>query len=239
MNNVTQAELDWFAEGELSVEQRTELFHRLDLEPDGWKRCALALLEHRALTNSLDSLREHASVTPDDPGKVALPAGHANSPSQTVWFNRAIAVTLACLLFVSGYWLAGHQQSEGIDQRVAPMAVHPLLQQIANQEKDVMLAVNQAVERVSVHDRELIALVTLERDNDLLLLPVIQSETLNRQLTEFPEPRIPGPLSRQLTQSGFAIQPHRQFLSVHHQDGSSEVLPVNMLDCRYVGKPVF
>ena len=50
MKSVSQEELDWFVEGEFEKEQRDEFFERLDAEPDGWKRCALALLERDALS---------------------------------------------------------------------------------------------------------------------------------------------------------------------------------------------
>jgi len=62
---------------------------------------------------------------------------------------------------------------------------------------------------------------------------------LNRRLFEMPSPMLPVELSKKLAKSGFEVQPRPQFLAIHHEDGTNEVLAMNMLDCRFVGRPVF
>ena len=52
---------------------------------------------------------------------------------------------------------------------------------LANSDPQLVFAVNQAVHRINVKDRELIALVSVRNDNQDLLLPVIKSETLSRR----------------------------------------------------------
>jgi hypothetical protein len=47
--------LDLLVDGELDDVRRRELLTRLDAEPEGWRRCALAFLEHRAWQDTLGS----------------------------------------------------------------------------------------------------------------------------------------------------------------------------------------
>ena len=63
MKIVTREELDWLAEGELDQDEQQALFERLDRHPEGWKRCAFALLEQRALQASMNSLQESNDPT--------------------------------------------------------------------------------------------------------------------------------------------------------------------------------
>ena len=53
-NNKSEGLFDRLADGELGDEQRRELLARLDHEPDGWRRCALAFLEDQALRQALE-----------------------------------------------------------------------------------------------------------------------------------------------------------------------------------------
>ena len=66
LEQVTQLELDWLAEGEMNADERQQLLARLDHTPDGWKRCAFALLESQSLGRSLTMVRAltHISDAP-------------------------------------------------------------------------------------------------------------------------------------------------------------------------------
>ena len=248
MNKVTQEKLDWFVEGEMDSDERDQLFLQLDDDLSGWKRCALALLERQALCNSLANTcqmteaaspelgkRDHSLIIKDD-----CPSTQSNRIGS--WVNIGVAMSLLGLLFVAGYW-AGGSESVAIDSRTAFLMPgefdHPLVSRLVDQDPDLVFAINDAIERISVADREVIALVSIEFRNHQLVLPVIESEILNKRFLDSPPPKLPFDLSRKLAKSGFDVQPRRQFLSVHHEDGTNEVLPLNTLDCRYVGKPVF
>ena len=52
-NTLDQRLLDRLVDGEIANEERRELLRRLESEPDGWRRCALAFLEAQAWWDSL------------------------------------------------------------------------------------------------------------------------------------------------------------------------------------------
>lgn len=249
MKSVSQEELDWFVEGEFEKEQRDEFFERLDAEQDGWKRCALALLERDALSVSLSSLSKGNSVpaiesivpkvtTPND---AASKQASEESDSKHVSVFRILTMAASIVgLFFAGYWVAGQRSAVvAIAEFDESQIDHPILRRVSNQDPEMIRDLNIAVESISVADRHVIALVALRRNQRQVVIPVIESEMLSRQFAMLPPPEVPVQLSMKLQKSGFNVQPNRQFLSVHHEDGSNEVLAVNMLNCQYVGKPVF
>jgi hypothetical protein len=59
-----QLQLDRLADGELPAEDYRALLATLDAQPDGWRRCALALLEAQALRRDLEALRSDCLQAP-------------------------------------------------------------------------------------------------------------------------------------------------------------------------------
>lgn len=242
--NVTQEELDWFVEGELDHQERDELFARLDEDVDGWKRCALALLEQQALCKAMS----HNDVADCSAGRNHSGSGKPvaiTKPLRPASLTRMGVAAMLCVALISvGYWLGENQtpQSAGrpalsMDDSLPPE--HPVLSRLADQDPAVRLRVGQAIEQVAVADSTILALVSMELNNEHFVLPLIESQTLSKQITELPPLAMPPNLSRKLAKSGYKVLPRRQFVSVNHEDGTSEVLPLNMLDFQYVGKSVF
>jgi hypothetical protein len=65
-------QLDRLADGELPAEDYRALLAALDEEPQGWRRCAMALLEAQALRKDLELLRGECLASPAK--VVALPS---------------------------------------------------------------------------------------------------------------------------------------------------------------------
>jgi len=250
MKNVTQEELDWLAEGELDQAERQRLFDRLDQQECGWKKCALALLEQQALKTSLSNIRSSGhdvsvGIANDEPPEKRMLPIDSLPPTKrrlTAKLSRwALMAGLAGLCFVCGYGLSPHDQ-RFVDDSIANSDVipHPhqkFRDQLNTNDPEVLLAINNAVHQINVIDRELIALVSVRNNNQDLLLPVIRSEILSRQFADMPGPSLSNIWSSQFTEAGWELKPHREFLSLHLPNGTNQVLPVNLTNCRYVGKP--
>ncbi len=258
MNKVTQAELDWFVEGELDRQERDELFARLDSDPDGWKRCALALLERDALATVLGSTLkrqessenvagspiEHSveSVLSPSSSAMALEEEKAGPKREDrrfgLWHLAAAAAMAALMVVVFQYWLSGDQQptARNVDQAVAKQTVGS---DSIVERNDLFTAVNVAINRAGVQDSNILALVSITVKDEEYVLPLIESEMLSKQLVDLAPLVVPSGLTQKLAQSGFKVQPKRQFISLNHEDGTNEVVPMNMLDCNFVGRSVF
>jgi hypothetical protein len=60
-SSIDWQELDCLVDGRLDDESYRDLLRQIDADPDGWKQCALAFLEHQALTRELSVL----AIDPD------------------------------------------------------------------------------------------------------------------------------------------------------------------------------
>src|SRR5712692_7228638 len=78
LRSVDRELLDQLVDGELSDTERQELLARLDAEPDGWRRCALAFLEAQSWRESLGPVAREAK--PD--GFPALAPAHMPNRSR-------------------------------------------------------------------------------------------------------------------------------------------------------------
>ncbi|MGI9517638.1 MAG: hypothetical protein ACR2NP_11365, partial [Pirellulaceae bacterium] len=250
---VPQMELDWLAEGELEREEQDRLFARLDQETDGWKQCALALLETQAVSRSireaqlsrLPANRNEADLVSPVIAETAHQPKAGQSRHDVPLAGRWLAwATAAAMLFAAGLWLGTQRVQPPVannDDRVRSAVVvdHQIATAIAEQDTQTLLKVNNAVQRLSVHDSEVIALVGFQQDAELVVLPIIQSALLEHQLTRLPAPSIPQETSQQLRDAGWQVQPAREFVSLHLPNGTNRVMPVNLLNYRYVGRQIF
>ena len=253
MKTISQEELDWFVEDEMDENERNELFVRMDDDPDAWKRCALALLERDALRRALQrSSVEQETVHGVNSSAIVekpAPASHYFSERKATWLAALAAMGLVAV-FSLGYVFGGNrgvsqvskQPSTNSDQASSNSVrkeLSPFVKRMVNLDSSTIAQVNAAVARVNVPDQEVIAVVAVQHRNRQIILPVIQSEQLARSWAELPAPGFPAGLAKKIRDSGFALQPNRQFVSMQHKDGTNEVKAFNMLDCHFVGKNVF
>jgi hypothetical protein len=117
MNN-DEVLFDRLVDGELSQRERQELLTSLDGRPDGWRRCALALLEAQTWRHEFGAF-VHATpgstlLTSNNEAppvaervRTTAPSPHAVRPER--WFTLAASLLLA---FGVGWSFRGSQQSQ-------------------------------------------------------------------------------------------------------------------------------
>ncbi len=107
VENGIESRLDRLVDGELSTAEQRALMARLETEPDGWRRCALAFLESQALGAELGSLRRALDERPRlELPSVAGPAVRVPySAQRSVWQARAMFLLAMAASFVAAFAL--------------------------------------------------------------------------------------------------------------------------------------
>jgi len=101
--------LDLLVDGELDGGRRREILERFDVEPGGWKRCALAFLEAQSLEGDL---KELASAVTDPEG--VLPQGVDSGGRRKRWAAiLCMAAGLVLAFWLGRAWPVGNAGNEG------------------------------------------------------------------------------------------------------------------------------
>jgi anti-sigma factor RsiW len=104
-NGVSALDLDRLVDGELEESERVSLLERLEMEPAGWRRCAIAFLEAQAMRDvmsgfSVTAEREPAARGSQSPKSKTI----SRWRGPAMWLSAAAAFVLA---FVAGWRLGG------------------------------------------------------------------------------------------------------------------------------------
>jgi hypothetical protein len=222
MNNLEaddQRLLDLLVDGELPEEQRRELLLRLDRDPGGWRRCALAYLEAQSWSGGLRQLAREPSPS--------LPS-EASSVSAKNWWNRR---TLGTILALAASVLAAFGIGFTIRDRL-PRDLPQLSGAIASQASSSL-----APARGSSGQWGQVQLVvdgSPESGGSPVQVPVIDQPTMdNAWLLNRPS-AMPADVQRVLERMGNQVQQQRQLMPFQLEDGRRVVVPVDQIDVRPV-----
>ncbi len=117
--SVNWFELDRLVDGQLNNEEYRELIRQIDKDPDGWRQCALAFLQHQALQQELQAL----STDPAHPWAAAVAGQTADQAAVPPLIRRTIIRSLQLAGCVAATLLIG--VSLGVALR--PQIADPLL----------------------------------------------------------------------------------------------------------------
>jgi hypothetical protein len=93
--------IDRLVDGELADADRRALLLRLDTEPDGWRRCALAFLESQSWRAALGRHGSESDTESPQPATRTAPAGKLDRWRRVAWFT-VLAASIAAA-FVLGW----------------------------------------------------------------------------------------------------------------------------------------
>ncbi|APW61975.1 hypothetical protein [Paludisphaera borealis] len=213
--------IDRIVDGGLSPAQLRDALHRLDAEPDGWKRCALAFLEAQTWG---DVLRE-----PSRP-QTSLKIGPAPT-ARSKRVRTTLAAAAALVAFGMG-WLTG-----GRDER--PIVPAPTL--VAHDEPVETVAKADEPEAArpdpppAIREVARLRFATGSADAPTADVPILAGPGLDSQwLMNQPMPvsdRERAALERQ----GYALDQERELVAMPLADGRQVVVPVDQVRLRYVG----
>ena len=129
--NTDDTRFDRLVDDELSEEERRELLGRLDDEPSGWRRCALAFLEAQCWRQALGetpSLRDSLGAALQSTGKNAdeTPAIPIETPRRAVWLGRVKMLSAMAASFLVAMWLGTMAHRAWVGQSARSAGAGPI-----------------------------------------------------------------------------------------------------------------
>lgn len=222
---------DRLADGELTEAERRELLWRLDREPDGWRRCALAFLEAQCFREALGPLARRGD---------AVGSGHLVRPVRRTVRSAVLPVFLAMaagfLLALGIGWRLG-----GWPGLVAPRAQMPEVDSewLAGPVETTSRPALQAHDAQESSSPPRVLTVALPAEwtgtDRELHVPVIEQDHLDHAFL-FPDAAlVPAEIREALRRAGYQIRQSRALLPLPIQDGRHAVFPVDQVEIHYVG----
>jgi hypothetical protein len=213
---------DRLADGELSNAERQKLLASLDSRVDGWRRCALALLEAQTWRKDFKSfvtqkappsvVQVAATVPPELPARPMR--GSFSKSNANRWFTLAASALVA---FGVGWQMRGSDSSQ------------PLNEQLAGD--------NVTVKQSDSRDAVTLLVKDDQGKHQRVRLPLLDGPELEGQLVEIsPEARA------SLHNRGLDVQSKRRYAPLFFEHGKQVVpmvVPVNDTYIVPVNRPVY
>jgi hypothetical protein len=262
--NTDDARFDRLVDDELCEEERRELLGRLESEPGGWRRCAMAFLEAQCWQQSLgaatrnvhDALREtfqpneaagSAGLRPARKGAGETPALRRRSP----WIGRLSTLSAMAASFLVAMWLGTVADRAWRGQPGAPVGIgggnqfastnpgigdRPFVGSF--QRENSNLAAMQDAAHVAPNP---LRVVTVSAPSDgqnprpSIDVPAVERDNVDGQWLRSLPPTIPDDVLQALARTGHQVEQQRELVPVPLNDGRRLVLPVDRVNVRYVG----
>lgn len=251
--------LDLLVDGELTEKQRRELLTRLDEQPDGWRRCALAFLEAQSWQAELGGIFDELSTDdapsittaggspPTGPGETPMAlgtAGQAGSGSRrrgprmntVLAMAASFIVALTLSLIVQDRW-------EGADGAAPPIGT------VASSEGPVVNGPSPASPEESHTPRrspatppgdrpwETVTLVSDGEQPQQLDIPAQLRDSFDRSwLQQLPAP-MPPEVRESLERLGHRVRHHRELMPIQMGDGRRLIVPVDEIEVDPAAEP--
>jgi hypothetical protein len=218
---------DRLADGELSLAERQELLSSLDAmssiegRADGWRRCALALLEAQVWRSEFKSFVTQEAPTTNIHAKV-LENGRMATPRGPRWLESSLALAASALVaFGIGWSINSPQVTTDTGERL-----------ISNDFKQPAGDSREAVTLLVKDD---------QGKHQRLRLPLVDAAELGEQFSEL-SPAVPAQLRASLQDRGFDIESKRRFAPLFFEQNNElvpMVVPVNDTYVVPVNSPVY
>jgi hypothetical protein len=235
--------IDQLVDGVLAPAQLRAAIDRLDHEPEGWKRCALAFLEAQCWRESLRLVGEPKPMSLPAESTSVAPNNVHPSRTRRRWLARALAASFVAASFALG-WLGhgarwGRLRDETVAARSGELETKP---QNTSQPESPTTAVGDApipkhlatvnpLEEVTTVARLRVGSADAKNSLPILAGPGINSEWLKNQ---------PPPVSQYsqavLKQHGYQVDQRRRLISATLLDGRRVTVPIDQVQIRFTGK---
>lgn len=251
--------LDLLVDGELNLEERRELFARLDLRPENWKRCALAFLEDQALRGDLKSvlrakllasvlptrLQNETEIAPVTPLVQSAPvASYRQTSRSRPYYALAAGVLVAFTFGVASrnFWPIGQSSDPGVSTDpttstgVGPAFVQSHAQ-VGTPQSPVGAGPDSSPPPQLVSDG-LTGALTWEGEGphqSRMEIPVFAGPGFDEHWVENQPSPFPENLRRSLELRGLEVQQVRRLVPIDLSDGRRVLVPVDQVEVRVKG----
>jgi hypothetical protein len=229
MPEIDERLFDRLVDGELSDREERQLLARLDDEPAGWRRCALAFLEARCWKRECRALANEAAPA----AKVVSLA--SSDRAWRLWSPAALAGLAACFLVAFGLGVVGRGLWSGGNLVVkSPPGAGPA------ESEDVQLVSSPGAGQAGPRWQTVrLRLGDAAGDSQSLNVPVVEGSNLDENWVENQGSALPPNVVRMLERMGHEVQQQRQLLPIQLDDGRRGLVPVDDVKVRYVGNPSY
>jgi hypothetical protein len=228
--------IDRLVDGELDDDQRRALLARLDAEPDGWRRCALAFLEAQCWREALGPVSHRAK-----PRAVEAAAAPVASPAGALPRSRlALAAGMAAMAFALGMAAGGAIRPSGDRAaREGSLARGPRVPGPAAPSGAVSRADGPggaaAIRTVATLEFG----TPVDETTSPVKIPILAGPGLDeRWLRARPSP-VSEYVRARWERQGYEVEEHRRLVPVGLEDGRDAVIPVDEVKLHYVGRQLY
>jgi hypothetical protein len=239
--NTHNAQFDRLVDDELTEEERRELLGRLDDEPGGWRRCALAFLEAQCWKQALGGIF-------DDREEAHKPTVAAN-PQRSPWAGRLRLISAMAASFLVALWVGSmsYRMWPGQTGGIAAPGQYAQNQVEAHRmplpdQPESRLAVASPDRTTTSNPWQLVTVSAPSgqgASQPVMRVPAIERKNIDEQWLQNVPSAIPDDVARALARTGHQIQQRRELLPVPMNDGRRLVVPVDKVDIHYTGNGAY
>jgi hypothetical protein len=209
LRNDPELRFDRLVDGELSDQEYRALLTALDEEPNGWRRCALAFLEARALGQELCRLRDRALL--DAGARIEPPRMQGRSSRR--WLSQLATAAAIALAFGLGWSVRG--PAPQVVDRAAPVPAPEVARNDVGSGTDAVPASREGLSS----EMQPLGNVTLVVDSEdgttrELELPVFPLEARYANWLTNADPALPPEVQRALHHLGYQVRRDRRLAPV-------------------------
>ena len=256
-----QVQLDRLVDNELNEAERRQLLAECDERTDGWRQCALALLESQAWRTELGAIVRPAVSAAPEPALATVaqqaarprrrwvrPAsrqvnGDWATPWGMQWRNSPWVLAAMVLIAFAIGWLARPASETSPDLDVdANFAGAPR----ANDDPSrTSIALPDAIADATSAEPALPETVTLmmncgaDGETRQIELPVLASTVENLEALERSQPVVSAEVQAALLRIGHRVHEHRELMPLTLEDGRQMVVPVDKLEFVPIEPPAY
>ncbi len=234
--------LDRLVDDELPQEERAELLTKLDSEPGGWRRCAMAFLEAQSWQKELCAIvgERFSAAEPQVPPQATRAPRRPTSRMAT---RTATALAMAAS-FVVALWLGWAVQDLGHTIRVPGPGPAEIAESIPAPEVPITVrSLAQTPPQRPSSPSGPWQMVTLSADGSngqsgrTIDVPACEQQRLDVGWTESLPSALPLDVVESLRRTGYRVRQRRELLPVEMNDGRRLVVPVEEVEVEYAGQP--
>ncbi|MSR56873.1 MAG: hypothetical protein EXS05_04285 [Planctomycetaceae bacterium] len=233
---------DLLADGELPDDRRRELLLRLEHEPGGWRRCAMAFLESQAWRSDLPR---------NDRVELLQQPILERRPSLGTSRNRRVAawcVLSAALFLAFSLGWVGRGAPAGMPAVAKGQLQAPSTDMDSKRGESGVPGIERADETnlpktalVNPQAEVRLAgtlLCKLDRggESEDVEIPVLEGPGIDLRWLMKQPPAIEEPIRKELERRGHKVETRRQLLTVNLKDGRSVVVPFDQVQVKLAGR---
>ncbi|WP_145280458.1 hypothetical protein [Pirellulimonas nuda] len=218
---ITDTLLDRFADGELTPIEERALLASLDAAPDGWRRCALAMVEARVLGRQMKGLVAAPTAAPTTAPAAVAPKPTPRTTPNAAWLTLAagllIGIGMTALVTSNNGWFPSPNtvaQSDGAPTTDSPIA-------------DGLRPV-EALPQAPIHANESITLWfhNNQGERHSVQVPLVDAAELNDRYDMEFQSAVSEDLRRDLEQNGYRLTTRQRYAPLYLEGGRPFVVPV-------------